>query len=193
MASLLSSYRPYIYLPLCEKSIRLITLSPSSGDHSTPLHIELVDIVLDDQTPSYQALSYAWEDQKPTRLILCDRKGLMVTENCHEALQELQRSCTTRRYLWIDAICINQDNKTEKSLQVSMMGQIYSKARRVLVWLGSNSSTLGQFQIYINLWRGYMAAAMAQGSKARRPGLQDLQNDEAMGMFDELFYCSSYS
>ncbi|KAK0616470.1 heterokaryon incompatibility protein-domain-containing protein [Immersiella caudata] len=39
-------------------------------------------------------------------------------------------------YLWVDALCIDQNNLAEKSLQVGMMGSIYGSAERVLIWLG---------------------------------------------------------
>jgi len=39
--------------------------------------------------------------------------------------------------LWIDAICINQENSLEKGHQIKLMGQIYKNASRVLVWLGT--------------------------------------------------------
>ena len=40
------------------------------------------------------------------------------------------------RVVWIDAICINQTDIEERSQQVEMMGLIYSKAVRNLIWLG---------------------------------------------------------
>ena len=41
-----------------------------------------------------------------------------------------------RRYIWIDAICINQADLEERSQQVKLMGVVYRMAKRVLVWLG---------------------------------------------------------
>lgn len=38
--------------------------------------------------------------------------------------------------LWIDAICINQEDDDEKGQQVQSMAKIYAKASRVIVWLG---------------------------------------------------------
>jgi hypothetical protein len=39
-------------------------------------------------------------------------------------------------FLWADAICINQEDYVERSKQVVMMGEIYSQAKTVIVWLG---------------------------------------------------------
>lgn len=41
--------------------------------------------------------------------------------------------------LWVDTLCINQTDLQERSHQVNMMGKIYSKADRVLIWLGEES------------------------------------------------------
>ena len=39
-------------------------------------------------------------------------------------------------FIWADAICINQEDDAEKSLEVAQMGKVYENARRVLIWLG---------------------------------------------------------
>lgn len=44
-----------------------------------------------------------------------------------------------KRAIWIDAICINQQDDLEKNHQVAMMSDIYQRALRVLVWLGESS------------------------------------------------------
>ena len=72
--------------------------------------------------------------------IICNRKRLPVLENLHDALREL-RSRREFGYIWIDFICINQDKKThnaEKSEQVKLMTEIYSKAYEVIIWLGQS-------------------------------------------------------
>lgn len=58
-----------------------------------------------------------------------------ATENLIVALRHLRYPDRTRA-LWIDALCINQKDEREKSLQVGMMGSIYRHAGRVLIWLG---------------------------------------------------------
>jgi hypothetical protein len=39
-------------------------------------------------------------------------------------------------YLWIDAISINQETLEERNHQVGIMGEIYSRAECVIIWLG---------------------------------------------------------
>lgn len=93
--------------------------------------------------PPYSALSYTWGTETPmNRLDILDSAGhrthLPITPNIASALQSfyVQKSAGDLPYLWIDSICIDQSNTTEKSQQVSLMGSIYSTAVRVIIWLG---------------------------------------------------------
>jgi len=42
-------------------------------------------------------------------------------------------------YLWVDAVCINQSDLEERSHQVALMAEIYTRAQSVLVWLGAEN------------------------------------------------------
>jgi len=64
-----------------------------------------------------------------------------VTENLHDTLFELRRR-KLDGYLWIDVICIDQSNTTERSEQVLLMDSIYTLARQVIIWLGKEQSDL---------------------------------------------------
>ena len=59
-------------------------------------------------------------------------------ENLGNFLGRASSLCRPRP-IWIDAVCINQNDDLEKSGQIPLMGEIYSKAAEVLVWLGSGS------------------------------------------------------
>ncbi|KAM7183081.1 Heterokaryon incompatibility protein (HET) domain containing protein [Rhypophila sp. PSN 637] len=91
--------------------------------------------------PKYEALSYAWGiDTTVSPIIVDSRPGqpgtsLWIRPNLLVALQHL-RTSRTARTLWIDAICINQDDGIEKATQITKMGSIYSLAYRVVIWLG---------------------------------------------------------
>lgn len=54
------------------------------------------------------------------------------------------------RFFWVDAVCINQDDLEERSAQVKIMPQVYSKARCVVVWLGDDSQMI--FKLLRNVW-----------------------------------------
>lgn len=98
--------------------------------------------------PHYEALSYAWGSTESQEVIYVqnadgEHEKLLVTENLALALRHL-RSTSTERTLWIDAICINQEDMEERNTQVQRMTSIYRLAHRVVVWLGpaSHSSSL---------------------------------------------------
>ena len=88
--------------------------------------------------PDYEAISYVWGDPADTCDIICSGQQLKVTKSLYSALCQF-RSAGQKRTLWADAICINQQDLEERSTQVSIMGKIYSQARRVLIWLGEET------------------------------------------------------
>ncbi|KAK4579955.1 hypothetical protein LTR86_000157 [Recurvomyces mirabilis] len=69
--------------------------------------------------------------------IRCSRvaSAVPVTINLYNALKRL-RLPGAGRWLWIDAICVNQRNRLEREKQVLLMGRIFRTAKRVIVWLG---------------------------------------------------------
>ncbi|KAK0750187.1 heterokaryon incompatibility protein-domain-containing protein [Schizothecium vesticola] len=82
------------------------------------------------------ALSYTWGDATSNlRKIRCNGTDFIVTQNLHSALYHL-RDHLADTILWIDAICIDQNNNNEKGTQVGRMGEIYSRARHTVIWLG---------------------------------------------------------
>ncbi|KAF2828936.1 heterokaryon incompatibility, partial [Ophiobolus disseminans] len=85
----------------------------------------------------YDALSYTWGGEQKSRTIICDDSGMSVTQNLFDALQALRSLRNDCGYLWVDAVCIDQENNKEKALQVRNMLLIYQKATTVVVWLGN--------------------------------------------------------
>ncbi|KAI1178857.1 heterokaryon incompatibility protein-domain-containing protein [Nemania sp. FL0916] len=86
----------------------------------------------------FDALSYVWGTAMLPHKIRVNGKIFYVTYNLFSALREFRRRDSTR-LLWIDAICINQLDVSEKSSQVGLMKTIFSEAAKVLVWLGPGS------------------------------------------------------
>lgn len=75
------------------------------------------------------------EDRKqPARLIVCNGMWHLVGLNLYNALREVPTSRT--EFWWVDAICVNQENLTERGSQVDLMAEIFGKAEKVIVWLG---------------------------------------------------------
>lgn len=88
-----------------------------------------------DDARDYAALSYTWGSQSRPCEIMINGCILAVTKNAYLALRDL-RYHDKDRILWIDALCINQNDDKERGEQVQQMGSIYSKAERVVIWLG---------------------------------------------------------
>ncbi|KAI7553019.1 hypothetical protein KC319_g13130, partial [Hortaea werneckii] len=83
----------------------------------------------------FETVSYAWGDVHACHQIIVNGHGLPVSANCAQVLRRMRHPDRDRR-LWIDAVCINQDDLRERSWQVSMMADIYSSAQCNLIWLG---------------------------------------------------------
>jgi Heterokaryon incompatibility protein (HET) len=113
--------------------IRVLELNHGEG----PITCQIYPILLEQVAGLYDALSYCWGDPKDATAILINGKSIPITTNLYNALLQIRRESGSKpRLLWADAICINQEDKKEKSHQVQMMGDVYQFARCVPVWLG---------------------------------------------------------
>jgi hypothetical protein len=128
----------FTYAPIntSSKDIRLLRLS----DRDTPgsPSCEIFHASLEDDI-KYEALSYTWGDPKLQDFISLNGNAASVTVNLTRALEDI-RLDHGMRVLWVDALCINQEDTTERNHQVRQMGAIYQKAKRVVVWLGQPKS-----------------------------------------------------
>ncbi|KAI1411728.1 heterokaryon incompatibility protein-domain-containing protein [Hypoxylon sp. FL1857] len=128
----------YDRVPLkAPNSIRLLKLLPASSLDDV-VRFDLLEVTLD-QCPAFKAVSYSWDGQTPSVEALCSGQPIFVTLNCSKVLQHLAANSNAPSLVWIDAICINQSPAAviERNQQVSIMGQIYTAAEQVVVWLGS--------------------------------------------------------
>lgn len=124
----------YPYLSLTSTSaMRLLELLPST-DQASPLEGRLSHSDITHQ-PQYEALSYVWGEPVMERSISLDGHPVSITKNLYSALVHIRHEEDARR-LWVDAVCINQRNISERNQQVGIMGDIYRRANNVLVWLG---------------------------------------------------------
>ncbi|KAF7889944.1 uncharacterized protein EAF02_002359 [Botrytis sinoallii] len=119
----LNHYTPRRYSPSYS------SCAGSSGQNYEFIHVSLLTNV------KYEALSYAWGDLPANKTIKIDKTDYYVRDNLFAALEAL-RLRSRRRYLWVDAVCINQEDFDERNAQVALMSQIYAKADEVIVWLG---------------------------------------------------------
>ncbi|KIM94396.1 hypothetical protein OIDMADRAFT_71339, partial [Oidiodendron maius Zn] len=121
---------------------RILCLHP--GTSEMQVQCSLIPMSLDDPSGDkkdqgwsgeYEALSYTWGKPHPTTTLTCNGVSYGVTNNLYSALHHL-RLPDRPRYIWVDALCINQNDIPERNVQVREMIRIYSGAKRVVIWLG---------------------------------------------------------
>ncbi|KAK3313330.1 heterokaryon incompatibility protein-domain-containing protein [Apodospora peruviana] len=136
--------------------IRLIDLEQGAEADLLSISIQVHEL---ESAPPYDALSYTWGDPSspPVELtmstadedVLCHGKPLTVKPNLASALRALRTPSPTpgklgiprQELIWIDAICINQEDLVERASQVSMMGEVYGRAETVIVWVGPEDAS----------------------------------------------------
>ncbi|KAK3633947.1 hypothetical protein LTR56_015557 [Elasticomyces elasticus] len=110
---------------------------PGTGRSASPSSTQS-GMSLREQHTVYEAISYTWgSNEKPYRIIIGEQNYVDITLSLHEALQQF-RYPDMQRTLWADALCINQADAAEKSIQVGKMGDIYRSACQTVVWLGES-------------------------------------------------------
>lgn len=143
----------YTYAPLPrDNCIRLLHFESAEYESSNARSQKVCSLntFSIDEAPMYMALSYTWgcplndptyfdifsQDQTWILDDTDNAKRIRVGFNLYKGLQRISRLNGNIKYIWIDALCINQADLVERGKQVSLMGEIYSKAEQVVVWLG---------------------------------------------------------
>ena len=130
----------YTYQKLQHGHIRLLRLH---RDWFFRIRLELVEVPLRG-APCFEAISYTWGDQLP-------KEDITISDNTFSTTRTVARILKSRChklrllpvpgmefFMWIDALCINQEDSEEKNHQVPLMREIYTCAIRVIVCLGEN-------------------------------------------------------
>ena len=141
------------YTPLDAEigEIRLVHVEHAS-ENSQPIRLVIRHATLTDDL-EFNALSYIWGPESPSQNIELSGSvegTLHVRQNLYDFLCEMQREKDSP-WLWVDQICINQQDKQEKAQQVSRMSEVYTKARHVLIWLGPSFEGSNALMDYANL------------------------------------------
>ncbi|KAF2494135.1 HET-domain-containing protein [Lophium mytilinum] len=141
----MSSIPSYEYQSLEPGDIRLLQLLPPNPRvQNDPIRFHIVHTSFArcnilDSFFSYEALSYVWGGSR-TDPVYCNNREILVTPNLVSALSRLRKTMSKypvfHRTLWVDSICINQNDVLERGHQVRLMRDIYSHASRVIIWLG---------------------------------------------------------
>lgn len=121
------------YRTLGEAQFRLLRILPGGFSNTIKIDLSVCSI---DEPPKYKALSYCWGTEKSEKPVLLNGHQVRITRNLDEALRHL-RSHRKARTFWIDTLAIDQSNIEERGQQVQIMGSIYAKAAKGIVWIGS--------------------------------------------------------
>jgi hypothetical protein len=127
------------------ESVARHTLRIVSGKPA--LHLVTSRCKLEDK-PAFDAVSYVWGGAPASIPVPCNGGHILVTPTAYEMLEylHLYRPDTTR-LLWIDAICINQEDEHEKETQIPLMRRIYAYATQGVVWLGCPTPDMKRFVV----------------------------------------------
>jgi hypothetical protein len=172
----------YVYQNLSEPTnIRLLQILPDSEE--SLLRVGLVETSLAHSGP-YVALSYVWGGDKPSRDVYIDNCILKARQNLFGALRKLRK--LSIRTVWVDAICIDQDNLQERAEQVTLMRKIYQQAYEVIYYLGEVDSIESQglatllnslFLVFVRQEHGMVPVnGKVDWSNLRRYGLPDISD-----------------
>lgn len=129
---------PPLYQPLdtSRRQIRLMMVTSGPHDEEIRCSIHTFDL---DTMPRYIALSYVWGEDQGLRTIFVNSYEYQIRPGLFEFLQ-LFKTWDDCRPIWIDQICINQNNVEEKNHQVGIMEHIYRGAQETFCWLGQDPS-----------------------------------------------------
>lgn len=126
-------------------AIRILILLPGSSDEELECQLEETSLGAD---PSYVALSHVWDNYIDSGLdgrvkaanfakvfVRCNGRLVPISANLYSALRRLRDKLNPVR-LWVDMLCIDQDDIEERNHQVTLMRQIYERSQEVIIWLG---------------------------------------------------------
>jgi hypothetical protein len=129
-----SSDTPYERQRLKTGEIRLLKIDWNAQEDK--LRLETYPVKLSDQ-PNYDTISYVWGTAPASVEVDCNGGRLSISPTAYEMLLHLRLyRPDVSRPLWIDAICIHQNDLEEKETQVRLMPRIYVSATQVVVWMG---------------------------------------------------------
>jgi hypothetical protein len=137
-----SSPSPYEALPLSHGQIRVLEVAAASGDEIVECTMKRISL-LDDPVPAYETISYCWGPPRDPSTIKLNGYLTPVPASSEAAVRRMRLS-DRPRVLWIDAICIDQLSKTERSAQVEFMATVYCTASQNLVYLGEDDDKMAE-------------------------------------------------
>lgn len=138
-----------VYQTLGEgRQIRVLVVKPGTPEANIEAKFKYVDLAEPVETRRhFQALSYFWGDSServPISITAGDIVGTVgISPTLDRAIRRL-RSPDEPLPIWIDAVCINQDDLQERARQVAMMGYIYARSEMVHIWIDDHVLALDE-------------------------------------------------
>jgi hypothetical protein len=137
---------------------------------------EINHVSVDKLRCTYTAISYTWGDSTARKSFPCaDGRSIAITESVACLLEYLALESDDFT-IWLDAICINQSDISEKEHQVRLMRDIYASATQVLVWLGGPSGDSSSAFLQIKRLAKYYKDHPNTDFKSSQDGIQFLEN-----------------
>ncbi len=127
------------YKPLNQADQEIRVLVITSGPNDANVSCSLQHFSCLHQFPGYTALSYCWGTLRDAVQITVDGSLVSVTKNLAAALSALRAN--GHSHIWVDALCINQNDKVERSHQILRMNAIYRNAANTIAWLGPDEKS----------------------------------------------------
>ena len=171
------SYKPLIAVA---REFRLLIVSPGTTDDR--LQCALRNVSFDEAfLPQYETISYCWGDLRTHEIITVDGSRLQVPPSAAAALRRMRKP-NTERFLWLDAICINQEDNAERSNQVTLMGDIYKHGVKNLIYLGEDDVSVPLTSI----------GAILKDISASSDSLKRLRNDLGAWQYANSGFSAAY-
>jgi hypothetical protein len=152
--------QPFVHQPLSapNRQIRLVRMV-GAGDNGredildhNPIRCSVdvydIDVIVDDfgvtgcsircprEQVTYTALSYTWGEEHPLQAILVNDRSFNIRTSLYQFLEIWRAQDDSGGLLWVDQLCIDQEDLNERSQQVQLMSPIYAEAKEVHAWLG---------------------------------------------------------
>lgn len=136
-------------LPGGRTHFRLLQIDNGETNEQLNLNMTVHDL---GSIVEYEALSYCWGSTAPHHTAIVNGEEVKITDELDSALLQLraeQKNTGSMNRIWVDAICIDQDNVHEKSDQINIMRTIYASASSVRAWLGTaDEHTAISFEVF---------------------------------------------
>jgi hypothetical protein len=196
----------YSPLDISKTEIRLLKVNPpSNDDNGAPLQCSLFAHSLSNPPHEYVAVSYVWGDPIFQHPVTINGHVVYVTSSLRGILLRFRKTILSRGHtcetLWVDAVCINQNDIPERNSQVAMMGNIYRLALWTFAWLGEESDDIAYVFACLHGMHQRIANSKAAGADSaawvdpsdthlwtRDAGLDHATNSGDNSLFKNLFW-----